>query len=270
MRSFTLAISTALLIMIPDISHAVNFYDGARAPKGLYFLTYSSLYTADSITNSKGDVIKKDYGLLKAEELLRFCYYSPDFVVTALLPAGGVRVRSTDKSSWGLGDATAGAGYFLPIKEADVLPMLFIKIPTGEYASDKSTNYGTHQVDIRPVIFFSKTIDDFSMDAAAKYYFRLENDKDIAPGDELHLQYLLGYNVAKNLKMGPSMNWMMSSEQRRGGVKIKNSERRTLSVGGDIYTRIRGMSFSFTYLYDTYTENSPKGQYFQIKSCYKF
>lgn len=270
MRICAYLIAAAVFIMIPDISYAVNFYDGARAPKGLYFLTYSSVYTADKVTNSKGDVVKKDYGLLKAEELLRFCYYSPDFVVTALLPAGGVRVRSTDKESFGLGDATAGAGYFLPIKEADILPMLFVKIPTGEYASDKSTNYGTNQVDIRPVVFFSKSINDFSVDAAVKYYFRLENDKDIAPGDELHLQYLLGYNVAKNLKLGPSVNWMMSREQRRDGVKISGSERRTLSVGGDIYTRIRGMSFSFTYLYDAYTENSPKGQYFQLKSCYKF
>jgi len=270
MHIFALLITAALLIMIPDITHAVNFYDGARAPKGLYFLTYSSVYTADNVTDSKGDTVKKDYGLLKAEELLRFCYYSPDFVVTALLPAGGLRVDSTGKESWGLGDATAGAGYFLPVKEVDVLPMLFVKIPTGEYASDKSTNYGTHQVDIRPVVFSSKTIDDFSVDAAVKYYFRLENDKDIAPGDELHLQYLLGYNVMKNLKLGPSVNWMMSREQRRDGVKIKGSERRTLSVGGDLYTRVRGMSFSFTYLYDAYTENAPKGQYFQIKSCVKF
>ncbi|MFA5335874.1 MAG: transporter [Candidatus Omnitrophota bacterium] len=244
MRILASAAAAALLIMIPDIAGAVNFYDGARAPDGLYFLTYSSVYTAGKLT--------------KAEELLRFCYYSHDFVATALLPAGGVRVGSEGKNSRGLGDATAGAGYFLPIKEVDVLPMLFVKIPTGEYASDKSTNYGTHQVDIRPVIFFSKTINDFSVDAAVKYFFRLENDKDIAPGDELHLQYLLGYNIAKNLKLGPSVNWMMSSE------------RRTLSVGGDIYTRIRGMSFSFTYLYDTHAENAPKGQYFQLKSCVKF
>jgi hypothetical protein len=270
MRIFATAAVAVMLIMIPDISHAVNFYDGARAPKGLYFLTYSSAYYADEVTGPEGRAAKKGYGLLKVEELLRFCYYSPDLVVTALLPAGGVRVRSTDKDSLGLGDATVGTGYFLPVREVDVLPMLFVKIPTGEYASDRSTNYGTHQVDIRPAIFFSKTINDLSMDAAAKYYFRLENDKDIAPGDELHLQYLLGYNITKDLKLGPSVNWMMSSEQRRNGTKINGSGRRTLSVGGDIYTRIRGMSFSFTYLYDTYTENSPKGQYFQLKSCYKF
>lgn len=270
MRNTIAAVAVVVILMIPNISRAVNFYDGSRAPKGLYFLTYSSIYTADNLTNSKGETVKKDYGLIKAEELLRFCYYSPDFVFTALLPAGGVRVRSTDKDSFGLGDALVGGGYFLPIKEVDALPMLFVKVPTGEYASDKSTNYGTHQVDIRPVIFFHKTIKDFSMDAAAKYYFRLENDKDIAPGDELHLQYLLGYNVLKNLKLGPSINWMMSSDRRVDGKKIDSSARRLLSVGADFYTRISGMSFSFTYLYDAYSRNSPKGHFFQLKTCVKF
>jgi len=244
------------LIMIPDISFAVNFYDGARAPKGLYFLTYSSLYSSDKV--------------LKAEELLRFCYYSPDLVVTALLPAGGIEPRPSGKGSRGLGDATAGAGYFLPVKEVDILPMLFVKVPTGEYASDKSTNYGTHQVDIRPVIFFSKTIGDFSMDAAAKYYFRLENDKDVSPGDELHLQYLLGYALTKKIRLGPSVNWMASRDQKRDGIGMAGSGRRTFSVGGDIYTKFRGIRFSFTYLYDAYARNAPKGRFFQLKSCYRF
>jgi len=267
----SLAVSVlAFSVMISNTAGAVNFYDGSRAPKGLYFLTYSSVYIAGKVTDSKGKTAAKDYGLLKAEELLRFCWYSPDFVLTGILPAGGVRVRSTDKDSFGLGDASIGAGWFLPVKEVDILPMLFVKIPTGQYASDKSTNYGTHQVDIRPAIFFHKDIKDFSMDAAVKYYFRLENDKNIAPGDELHLQYLLGYNISKNFKLGPSLSWMISQNQRQDGKKIGDSARQTLSAGAECYTRISGMSFSFTYLYDAFTENSPKGHFFQIKSCYKF
>lgn len=270
MRILALALAIAFFIMIPDPAGAVNFYDGVRAPKGLYFLTYSTVYAADKVTDSKGRTAIKDYDLLKVEELLRFCYYSPDFVFTALLPAGGVHVGSTDKDSFGLGDASIGGGWFLPVKEVDILPMLFVKIPTGEYASDKSTNYGTHQVDIRPAAFFHKTIKDFSVDAAVKYFFRLENDKDITPGDELHLQYLLGYNIAKNLKLGPSINWMMSREKRIDGQKVSDSARQTLSVGVEFYTKVSGVSFDFSYLYDAFTENSPKGSFFQLKSCYKF
>ncbi|MFA5339779.1 MAG: transporter [Candidatus Omnitrophota bacterium] len=270
MRLRILALAFSSIIIIPNTAAAVNFYDGVRAPKGLYFLTYSTVYAADKVTDSKGRTAIKDYDLLKVEELLRFCYYSPDFVFTALLPAGGVHVGSTDKDSFGLGDASIGGGWFLPVKEVDILPMLFVKIPTGEYASDKSTNYGTHQVDIRPVVFFHKTVKDFSMDAAVKYFFRLENDKSIAPGDELHLQYLLGYNVTKDIKLGPSVNWMLSRDKSVDGVRVPDSARQTLSVGAEFYTKFSGMSFDFSYLYDAFTENAPKGHFFQLKSCYKF
>ncbi len=270
LASFLLCVIIFFFI-IPNISYAVNFYDGVRAAKGLYFLTYTSIYAADKLTDSKGHVKNSDYGLLKVEELLRFCYYSPDFVFTALLPAGGLHLHSADKNSFGLGDAIVGGGYFLPVKEVDILPMLFVKIPTGRYESDQSVNYGTHQVDIRPAAFLHKTIKDFSIDAAAKYYFRLENSKtDISPGDELHLQCLLGYNVMKNLKLGPSLNWMISKDQEKNGSKVSDSARQALSVGVELYSKLRGMSFDFNYMYDAYTENAPKGHYFQLKSCYKF
>ncbi len=78
----------SLLVLTSNVAFAVNFYDGARAPKALYFLTYSSVYTAEKTTDSKGDTKRSDYGLTKVDELLRFCYYSPDFVATALVPVG--------------------------------------------------------------------------------------------------------------------------------------------------------------------------------------
>ena len=270
MRILASVLAVVTFIMISNTAAAVNFYDGSRAPKGLYFLTYSTAYFADKVTDSKGNTAIKDYDLLKVEELMRFCYYSPDFVFTALLPSGGVHVGQTDKNSFGLGDASIGGGWFLPVKEVDILPMLFVKVPTGEYASDKSTNYGTHQVDIKPEIFFHKTVNSFSMDAAAKYFFRLENDNNIAPGDELHLEYLLGYDITKNLKLGPSISWMISQDKRVDGVKVSGSARQTFSAGAEFYTKFSGRSFDFSYLYDAFAQNSPKGHFFQLKSCYKF
>jgi len=48
-----------MLVQLPGEAEAVNFYDGARAPKGLYLLTYTSLYTADDLTDSHGNKVKK-------------------------------------------------------------------------------------------------------------------------------------------------------------------------------------------------------------------
>jgi hypothetical protein len=258
-------------MMTSGTAFAVNFYDGARAKQGLYFLTYSSVYAADEVTDSKGSTSKSDYGLVKAEELLRFCYYSPDFVATALLPFDYMDIRSLKQDSSGLGDINLGAGHFLPFQQVDILPMLFVKFPTGEYNSAKSVNVGSNQYDIKPMVFFYKAMGDFSIDAVAKYFFRLKNSStDVSPGDEIYLQCLLGYNLTDRLKLGPSINWMISKDKEQNGVKISDSARETLSMGADIYYRFSKVSVTFTYLYDVHAENSPRGHFFQLKTVYLF
>jgi hypothetical protein len=218
---------------------------------------------------------KKDFiflhTLFSAQELLRLCYYSPDFVATALIPFGYMDINSLHQDSSGLGDINLGAGYFLPFKQVDILPMIFVEFPTGEYNSSKGANIGSNQYDIKPVIFLHKTLGDFSIDAAAKYFFRLKNDTtNVLPGNELYLQFLLGYNLTDKFKIGPSINWMISRDKEQNGVVIDNSARETLSVGADVYYRFSWLSVTFTYLYDTYTENSPRGHFFQLKTVYRF
>jgi hypothetical protein len=257
--------------MMPEVALAVNFYDGSRAKQDSYFLTYSSVYTADETTDKSGNTSKKDFGLLSAQELLRYCYYSPDFVATALVPFGYTDIHSLSQDSSGLGDINLGAGYFLPVKQVDILPMIFVEFPTGEYNASKAANIGSNQYDIKPMIFLYKSFGDFSIDAAVKYYFRLKNETtNVLPGDELYVQCLLGYNLTDKLKLGPSINWMISRDKEQNGVTVNNSARETLSVGADVYYRFSWLSVTFTYLYDVHTENSPKGHFFQIKTVYHF
>jgi hypothetical protein len=256
--------------MLPKVALAVNFYDGARA-QGTYFLTYSSVYTADEMTDKNGNASTKDFGFFNAQELLRLCYYSSDFVATALVPFGDTDIHSMNQNSSGLGDINLGAGYFLPIKQIDILPMIFVEFPTGVYNASKAANIGSNQYDIKPVIFLYKSFGDFSIDAAVKYYFRLKNETtNVLPGDELYVQCLLGYNLTDRLKLGPSINWMFSKDKEQHGVAVSNSARETLSVGADVYYRFSWLSVTFTYLYDVHTENSTKGNFFQIKTVYRF
>jgi hypothetical protein len=51
-----------------------------------------------------------------------------------------------NQSSSGLGDINLGAGYFLPIKQIDILPMIFVEFPTGEYNSSQSRQYRVESV----------------------------------------------------------------------------------------------------------------------------
>lgn len=257
--------------MTASPARAVNFYDGSRAKQGLYFLTYTSFYYADDYTDRHGDAVKKDFGLFSAQELLRLCYYSPNFVATALIPFGYTDVNSLHEGSAGLGDIHLGAGYFLPIQQLDVLPMLFVKFPTGEYDVTRPVNIGSNQYDIKPMVFLHKTLDKFSLDASLKYFIRLENkDTHVRPGDEFYLQCLFGYNLTDKLKLGPSINWMISREKEQNGTSLDGSARESFSAGADIYYRFSRLSVTLTYLYDFYTENSPQGHFLQLKTVYRF
>ena len=260
-----------LVVLLPSPCLAVNFFDGARSPEGLYFLTYSSYYYADTTADAQGRTAKRDYRYEKLEETFRLCYYTPDLVLTALLPAGTVHSGYYDTSSEGLGDIKLGAGYFLPCRGADILPMLFVKFPTGEYDPDRTVNYGSNQYDIQAAVFLYKQVGRVSIDAAAKYFLREENRATgISPGDEMHLQGLLGWQFTKRFKAGPSVNWLRSSCQESRGSRIPGTARKTLSAGADAYLRLPGLSLTFTYLRDCQAKNTAKGDFFQVKSCVKF
>ncbi len=260
-----------LFVMIPRLAFAVNFYDGSRARQGLYFLTYTYAYFADETTDKSGKAVGKDFGLFSAQEILRLCYYSPEFVATVVVPFGYTKISSLDQESFGLGDVSVGAGYFLPFKQVDILPMLFVKFPTGEYSSSKVANIGSNQYDIAPMVFIHKTMGKFSIDAAIKYYFRLENNAtNTLPGDELRLEALLGYNITEKFKLGPSVNWVVSKNKEQNGSTVSDSAREKLSVGADFYYRFSWLSVTLTYLYDVYAENSTKGHFLQLKTVYRF
>ncbi len=264
-----LFLGTALFL--PYQCRAVNFYDGARAAKGLYGLSYTSYYSADKTTDKDGNTSIAGYDYKKSEELLRFCYYTPETVFTALVPFGRAESGYYSQSSEGLGDINLGVGRFLGIKEVDILPMLFLKFPSGEYDPAKSVNYGSNQYDIKPMVFFYKDLDRFSIDAAAKYYFRQENKKTgISAGDELYLQCLLGWKVNDKCKFGPSFNWMQSTNRESEGTETEDTARRAFSLGADLYFRLPGFSLTFTYLNDIYSRNTTQGDFFQIKMCHKF
>lgn len=270
-KRILLAVVLFVFVLLPGHAFAVNFYDGSRARQGLYFLTYTYAYFAEDTTDKSGKSLSKDFGLFSAQEILRLCYYSPDFVATVVVPFGYTKISSLDQESFGLGDVSVGAGYFLPIKQVDILPMLFVKFPSGEYSAAKAANIGSNQHDIAPMIFIHKTMGKFSIDATVKYYFRLENNAtDTLPGDELHLQGLLGYHVTDKFKFGPSVNWMISKNKEQGGSVVSGSAREKLSVGADFYYRFSWLSVTLTYLYDVYAENSVKGHFLQLKTVYRF
>lgn len=272
MRRYALVpVLCACALFLQTPVSAVNFYDGIRAPKGHYLLTYSAYYTADKYTDSEGVVNHNDYDYAKFEEILRYCYYSPDLVLTAMFAAGNVHSGVYHMSSEGIGDINLGIGHFLPVRQADILPALFVKLRNGKYDAAKTVNYGTNQYDIKPMVFFYRQWGRYSLDAVAKYYFRLENPATkVSPGDEIYVQFLPGAQLTKLIKAGPSFNWMQSSAKKINGEKVSASRRESFSAGADVYVRTPVAGVTFTYLRDVYSKNTTRGDFFQIKTTFKF
>ncbi|MCX7926948.1 MAG: transporter [Candidatus Omnitrophica bacterium] len=261
----------AIIVSNFSLVWAVNFYDGVRAGKGLYFLTYTSYYYADKRTDANADTLYSDYDYKKIEQIFRICYYTTDAMFTIVLPITKVTCGFFDQKASAVGDIIIGAGRFLPTKKIDILPSIFVKLPTGEYESAKAINVGTNQYDIRPTIFIYKGLGRFSIDASFRYFIRLENQSTgIRPGNEWHLQGLLGFAITERLKVGPSLNWMISEPQKKESKNIANTKRESVSAGFDIYFRIPPIGITVTWLSDVYAKNLTKGDFFQIKTCYKF
>lgn len=273
MKKICYIFACAAVFVCPGMSRlgAVNFYDGVRAPDGLYLLNYFSWYRADELVDNNGERVSGNYGYTKTEGIFRLAYYHSGLVVTALLPVGGVYVNSVGDGSFGIGDITAGAGFFLPIGCLDVLPMLFVKFPSGEFDADSAVNYGSGQYDLRPLVYVHKSVSLLTVDCAAKYHYRFENrDTGVRLGNEMHLQAVAGWLFFDAVRFGPSVSWMKAFNRELDGEEVSGTGRRVFSAGADLSFRAQSAGVTLTWLADAFARNSTRGNYIQVKTVLQF
>lgn len=243
----------------------VDVYDGVRAPGGLYFLSYSTYYTADVVTDSSGDTRINNFGYQGIHETLRLSWYSPDFVLTALVPYGYVSSDHLDDSDTGIGDILVAAGGFLPVHSVDLLAFLAAKIPSGEFHSSDAINIGSGQWDFRSSLFFHKEMAPYLFDGVVKYTFRQENpDTDVKPGNEFQAEALVTRKVGE-VRIGPSAIWMIGTDREEDGLRVQDSARQLVSLGLEAYFRVKGWGVTLNYMKDVYSENTTRGDLFKLK-----
>ncbi len=262
-----------LTVVVPVPVTAVNFYDGVRAPEGPYFLTYTSFYYADTVTDGNNNTKLNGYGLSREQELIRLSYYTKEMCFHVFVPFGNMHIDYYGESSRGLGDASLGFGHFLPVHSVDILPLIIVKLPTGAYDADKKVNLGSNQVDLKFTMFLYKAFDRYSIDLAMKYFYRMVNpDTHTAPGNEIYIEGLLGYEFIDTVKAGPSFIWMKSVREKYFSEDIDASyaPKESFSAGGEIYFGMMPLKLFLAGLYDFYTGNTVKGIYIQVKTVYRF
>lgn len=248
---------------------AVDIYDGVRAPRGLYFLSYSSIYLADVFTDADGHTATDALGYRSVTETLRLCWYSPNVMLTVLAPVAYVDSANLDDDDFDIGDTTLGAGGFLPIRSFDCLALLAADLPTGDSDVGEAST-GTGQYNIRPSLFVHKEARPYTADGVVKYNFRQENhDTGSHPGDEFIAEMLATRQFGR-FKIGPGINWVKGKDNRQDGDTIPDSARQVVSAGGEAYFKLGGWSTTLHYMADVYSENAARGHLFKIKFCRKF
>ncbi|MBN1270187.1 MAG: transporter [Kiritimatiellae bacterium] len=258
-------IAIALLAATALSGLAVDVYDGVRAPPGLYYLNYLSLYYADTMTDSSGDSLLSDFRYRSAFETARLSWYSPNLMATVLLPFGYAESGYLDDADTGFGDVTLAAGGFLPVRRLDVLALLAADAPTGSFDEEARINIGTGQWNIRPSVFVHKEIKPCTFDGVVKYNFRLENeDTNFDPGDEWIAEALVTRQFG-GVKVGPGLNWLLGDDSEQDGHTLPDSARHKLSAGLETWSYVRGVSLVFNYMADVYAENSARGHLFRFK-----
>lgn len=253
-------------------AHAVNYLDGAHPPDGFYQLAYMFWYTADRITDSKGKTAVDDLGLDNYGLVIRPLYYHNDFIFAAFVPIETLEVDAFDDSDGGIGDIVLGVGYFLPVKWADIIAALQVKIPTGHFDKDDAVNIGDGQWDIRPELYLNKFVGKFSFDLALKYWVRLEiHSNGWKPGNEFHAEALVTYGITGKLRFGPSVKLLRGADGELDGVRFDDTASRRLSLGAElIYQTTPRLQFLLTVLEDVETENAADGTLVMGRVSYAF
>jgi len=252
--------------------YCVNYGDGARCPKGLYLAVYPSWYKADKTTDENGHAAKKHYGMDKYSLSIKPVYYGDDFVVLASIPIGKTGVGYYNDSDAGIGDILLGAGYFLPVKNINILPLFSVKFPTGHFNRNSSVNFGDGQYDFRSEVFINKPFGRFCLDLAFRYWHRFKNSaSNFKPGNEFYAEGVATYRLIKKFRLGPSVIFCRGADPELDEVTVANSDIKRVSVGAEFVCGLsEHVQLILDVLPDVYAENTTKGLLVKGRVVYAF
>ncbi len=259
-------------LAVVSSSHCVNYCDGARAPEGFYLATYPVWYTADSLTNDDGGTATNEFGANEYDVLIRPIWYIRDFVFHVIVPLGNISVHYFDDNDGGIGDIVAGGGYFLPVKEINILPVLNMKFPTGHFNSASEVNYGDGQFDLMPELYINKSVGRCSVDIALKYWHRFRNENNsFTPGNQFYAECVSTYEVIKGFRVGPNISFCKGGNPELEGVELPDNDITRLSVGAEfVFIITPKVHFLLDAIPDVYAENTAKGMLVMGRLCCKF
>lgn len=264
MRKKLLHFSIASLIcfsLSPGSAYAINLGGAYRSKPGYSLKLYSLYYAADTRTNKDGKPAVKDLGLKKYGVSIGNSFQIGDVQLNAIIPVNKIEVVKLKDSDAGLGDILLSAGWFLPVKWANILPTVAVKVPTGGFDKNHSANSGDGQTDLLMGVYLFKLMQPLSFDALIKYAVRFRNpDSDFTPGNEFSAEGLVTLRLVEGIRIGPAINFTIGEDNKRGGRTVADSGLMRLSAGGEIYYgSLDQVKISLAAYQDVLTRNTFEG-----------
>lgn len=249
-----------LLLSTASPVYAINYAAGAKLPEGLVLNLYPYWYNANTRTDKSGSAITNTLGLHKYGMNVGANYYTGNWLFNVVVPTGSQEVHSLNSKDSGLGDIQARIGYFLPVQSVTILPIFFVKTPTGSFDRNHAVNFGDGQADVATEVYINKLSGSLSLDAVFKYLIRFRNpDSDITPGNEFATEMLATWRFTENLRIGPAFNFSIGEDSKRAGNIIGDSGLMKLAMGGEMYYRFPRVKLSLAAYQDILTRNTTQG-----------
>lgn len=254
----TFLVSTSLL---SGPVYAVNFAAGAKPEPGYSFKMYPFYYFVDTRTDKDGHAKVTDLGMKKYGVVIGNSYQIGNLQLSALIPFAKLEVAKLKASDNGIGDIQLRAGWFLPLEWITVQPALMVKVPSGSFNKQHAVNLGDGQTDLATELYLYKLMQPFSFDAVLKYNVRFHNtDSDVTPGNEFSAEGLVTVRLAKKIRIGPAINFVIGEDNKRGGIKVPDSGMMRLAAGGEIYYgRFKHLKLSLAVYKYLVTRNANQG-----------
>jgi hypothetical protein len=263
---------------------AENHLAGAAPPPGVYVLEYVNVYSADRVNDGQGQAVPIPgfkVNAVAAATRIAWVTNTPvmggQLVAHAILPLVKVKVSAAGQSSSssGLGDVSLGAGVaWHHSPQLHSVAALDIVLPVGRYDATRAVNVGRNYASIQPAYLVS-WIDPNGLNADAKIGLNLNRtnkDTDYRSGNELNIDYALGWGLGNGWVVGVGGNiYQQLSDDKRHGQSVPGAKGRAYSAGPNLkYDSGKGWFITAKLAKEFSVRSRSEGTQFWIKTTIPF
>ena len=263
---------------------AENHLAGAAPPPGVYVLEYVNVYSADRVNDGQGQAVPIPgfkVNAVAAATRIAWVTNTPvmggQLVAHAILPLVKVKVSAAGRSSSssGLGDVSLGAGVaWHHSPQLHSVAALDIVLPVGQYDASRPVNVGRNYASIQPAYLVS-WIDPNGLNADAKIGLslnRTNNDTGYRSGNELNIDYALGWGLGNGWVLGVGGNiYQQLCDDKRLGQSVPGAKGRAYSAGPNLkYDSGKGWFITAKLAREFSVRSRSEGTQFWIKTTIPF